>query len=70
MGRGKMGGMAPGMMTMMFVMMDTDGNGALSLEEVQAVHARMFDRVDENDNGEVTMEEMRGFMQMMRPSGN
>ena len=39
MGPGMMG---PGMMRMMLIVMDTDGDGALSLEEVQAVHARMF----------------------------
>src|SRR4051794_31734837 len=37
-GPGKM--MPPGIMRMMIVMMDADGDGALSLEEVQSVHAR------------------------------
>jgi Ca2+-binding EF-hand superfamily protein len=42
--------------------MDTDGDGALSLEEMQAVHARMFAAMDGNDDGRVTPEEMEGFM--------
>src|SRR4029450_3872154 len=34
------------LMRMMFVMMDTDGDGALSLEEVQAVHGRILKATD------------------------
>jgi hypothetical protein len=59
MGPGMMG---PGMMRMMLIVMDTDGDGALSLEEVQSVHARMFAAMDGNDDGRVTPEEMEGFM--------
>jgi hypothetical protein len=59
MGTGMMG---PGMMRMMLIVMDTDGDGALSLEEVQAVHARVFAAMDANDDGRVTPEEMEGFM--------
>jgi hypothetical protein len=59
MGPGMMG---PGMMRMMLIVMDTDGDGALSLEEVQAVHARMFAAMDADDDGRVTPEEMEGFM--------
>ncbi|HET8728948.1 MAG TPA: EF-hand domain-containing protein [Alphaproteobacteria bacterium] len=51
----------PGMMVMMMIMMDTDGNGALSLEEVQAVHARIFNYADTDDDGQLTLEEMRSF---------
>jgi hypothetical protein len=63
--RGEMMGpgmMGPGMMRMMLIVMDTDGDGALSLEEVQTVHARMFAAVDGNDDGRVTPEEMEAFM--------
>jgi Ca2+-binding EF-hand superfamily protein len=49
-------------MRMMLIVMDTDGDGALSLEEVQAVHARMFAAMDADDDGSVTPEEMEGFM--------
>jgi hypothetical protein len=65
MGPGMMGMMGPGMMgmmPMMFVMMDTDGDGAVSFEEMQAVHKRMFDLVDGDKDGKVTAEEMRSFM--------
>lgn len=54
--------MRPGMMRMMVVLIDTDGDGALSLEEVQAVHARMFKAMDADKNGRVTLEEMQQFM--------
>jgi hypothetical protein len=63
MGPGMMGMMGPRMMMpRMFVMMDTDGDGAVSLDEMQAVHKRMFDLVDENEDGKLTPEEMRAFM--------
>jgi Ca2+-binding EF-hand superfamily protein len=50
------------MMRMMFIMMDTDGDGALSLEEVQALHARMFKAIDADKNGKVTLEEIQQFL--------
>lgn len=63
MGHGMMGGgRGPGMMTMMMVMMDTDGDGTLSLEEVQAVHARMFKYADSDKDGKLTREELQGFL--------
>jgi len=63
MGPGMMGMMGSRtMMPMMFVMMDTDGDGAVSFEEMQAVHKRMFDLVDESEDGKITVEEMRAFM--------
>jgi hypothetical protein len=59
MGPGMMG---PGMMRMMLIVMDTDGDGALSLEEMQSVHARVFAAMDANTDGRVTHEEMKAFM--------
>jgi EF-hand domain len=53
--------MRPGMIRMMVVMMDTDGDGALSLEEVQSVHARIFKAMDADKNGKVTLEEIQQF---------
>ncbi|MFC0339522.1 EF-hand domain-containing protein [Paracoccus niistensis] len=58
------GGMSHAMMLkMMVALADTNNDGALSLEEVQAVHARMFNMADGDGNGQVTMEEIQGFMQ-------
>jgi hypothetical protein len=61
-GPGMMGFIGPGMMPMMFVMMDANGDGAVSFEEMEAVHKRMFDLVDKNKDGKVTLEEMREMM--------
>jgi hypothetical protein len=63
MGSGMMG---PGMSPMMFVMMDADGDGAVSLEEMQAMQKRMFDLVDENKDGKVTVDEMHDFWGVRR----
>jgi hypothetical protein len=66
--RGMMGpGMgSPMMMRMMFALMDTDGDGAISLQEFQAAHERIFRAMDNNKDGRVTLEEMQAFMQGMR----
>lgn len=61
MGHGMMGMMGRGMMPMMFVMMDTDSDGAVSLEEMQVVQKRMFDLVDMDKDGKITVEEMKDF---------
>ena len=68
MGPGMMG---PGMMRMMLIVMDTDGDGALSLEEMQSVHARVFAAMDADANGRLTSEEMEAFMHgdVEAPSG-
>jgi hypothetical protein len=50
------------MMMLMMALVDTDASETLSLEEVQAVHARMFKYADTNDDGELTLDEMRAFM--------
>lgn len=67
MGPGMMNGgmMMGGMMgkmhgpEMMIVMMDTNGDGQLQLEEFQAVHNRMFNYLDENGDGQLTVDELR-----------
>ncbi|MEC5322565.1 EF-hand domain-containing protein [Aurantimonas sp. A3-2-R12] len=53
------------MMRMMMILLDTDGDGALSLEEVQAVQARVFKAVDADANGKVAIEELQAFMSPM-----
>ena len=76
MGRGMMRGMmGPGMMRRMrergmsgpmmriiFALIDTDGDGTISLQEWQAAHERIFKSMDANKDGTVTLDEMRNFM--------
>ena len=78
MGPGMMGGgmmmgpgmMGPGMMgrgmmgpQMMILMMDTNGDGKLSLEEFQAIHGRMFKYLDKNGDGQLTPDEIHNHWQ-------
>ncbi|WP_261318881.1 hypothetical protein [Rhizobium leguminosarum] len=60
-----MGPMGGHMMKIMFVIADSDGDGAISFEELTAIDKRVFDAVDANNDGEVTPEEMQAFMQHM-----
>jgi hypothetical protein len=53
----------PFMMRIMFILMDTDGDGAVSLQEFQAAHERIFKAMDTNKDGRLTFEEMQSFMQ-------
>ena len=46
---------------MMLVMMDTNGDGALSLDEFQAMPKRMFNYLDTNHDGKVTKDELDAF---------
>jgi hypothetical protein len=71
MGQGMMGGMmrrmsTPGghghMMRVMFAIADTNGDGALSFDEVSAIHRRIFDTVDSNKDGKVSVEEVQAFI--------
>lgn len=64
MGHGMMGPgiRGPHMMLVMMALVDTDGSETLSLDEVQAVHARLFRYADTDSNGELTLDEMRAFM--------
>jgi hypothetical protein len=76
MGQGMMGGMVqPGMMggmpmmgmhghamKIMFAIADADGDGALSFEEVTAIHKRIFHGVDADRDGKVTPEEVQAFV--------
>jgi EF hand len=72
MGQGGM--MAPGsmghgmMMRMLFAMMDSDGDGTISLQEFQAAHERIFKAMDANKDGRLTLEEIQAFMQGTRRS--
>lgn len=53
----------PFMMRIMFILMDTDGDGTISLQEFQAAHERVFKAMDSNKDGRLTSEEMQSFMQ-------
>jgi len=59
----------PIMMRMIVALMDTDGDGTISLQEFQAAHERIFKAMDSNKDGRLTLEEMQPFMQgMARPT--
>jgi Ca2+-binding EF-hand superfamily protein len=58
MGPGMMG---PAMMRMMLVLMDTDGDGAVSLSEFQTAHERMFKALDADKDGRLTLKEVQAF---------
>ena len=76
MGHGMMGqrGMERGMtghplmMRIMFILMDSNGDGTISLQEFQAAHERIFKAMDSNKDGGLTLEEMQVFMQGSRTS--
>ena len=64
MSRGMMG--PPVMMRIIFSLMDSDGDGTISLQEFQAAHERIFKGMDANKDGRITPEEMQAFMQGTR----
>ncbi|CEG09198.1 MAG: EF-hand domain-containing protein [Afipia felis] len=53
----------PFMMRIMFILMDADGDGTVSLQEFQAAHERIFKAMDSNKDGRLTFDEMQSFMQ-------
>ncbi|HUF86930.1 MAG TPA: EF-hand domain-containing protein [Thermohalobaculum sp.] len=49
------------MMRILFAIMDADGDGAVSLAEVQEIHARIFAHMDADGDGKVTPDEISDF---------
>jgi Ca2+-binding EF-hand superfamily protein len=56
------------MAAMLFAIMDSDGDGTVSLLEFQAAHERIFKAMDANKDGRLTLEEIQAFMQGARRS--
>ena len=59
-----MGG--PGIVRMMMILMDSDGDGAVSLPEFQPAHERMFKAMDVDKDGRLTLEEVQNFGRVLR----
>jgi hypothetical protein len=64
--RAMMGG--PFMMRIVFILMDSSGDGAISLQEFQTAHERIFKAMDSNKDGSLTLDEMQGFIHGGRTS--
>jgi Ca2+-binding EF-hand superfamily protein len=62
--------MGRGMYRIMFALMDTDGDGTLSLEEFQAAHAKIFKAMDAKKDGKLTLEGIEMFMRGGSPASN
>jgi hypothetical protein len=62
---GTMGMMGPpmgaGMTAMMMILMDSDGDGAVSLQEFLGGQERIFKAMDADKDGRLTLEELRNF---------
>jgi hypothetical protein len=56
------GAMSAPLMRIMFALMDSDGNGTISLQEFQTAHERIFRAMDANKDGALTPDEMHSFM--------
>jgi hypothetical protein len=50
------------MLKLMLVFMDVNGDGAVSPEEFQAIHARIFKAIDVDKDGKITAKEIDQFL--------
>jgi hypothetical protein len=55
-------------MRFIFALMDSDGDGTVSLQEFQAAHEKIFKAMDTDKDGTLTIEEIRAFMRGHRKS--
>lgn len=49
-------------MRLMFALLDTDGDGALSENEVQDTVGRIFNTIDQNGDGKIDLDEIQAFL--------
>ncbi len=66
---GDMMGRGPGM-RLIFALMDSDGDGTVSLQEFQAAHEKIFKAMDKDKDGTLTLEEIQAFMRGTASSGS
>ena len=54
--------MSPVLLRMIFTLMDSDGDGTVSLQEWQAAQEKIFRAMDVDKDGTITFEEMMNFL--------
>jgi Ca2+-binding EF-hand superfamily protein len=64
-GRGGMG-LGRANMRTVFALMDSDGDGTITVQEFQAAHERIFKAMDANKDGRLTLDEVRAFREGRR----
>jgi Ca2+-binding EF-hand superfamily protein len=53
-------------MRTVFALMDSDGDGTITVQEFQAAHERIFKAMDANKDGRLTLDEVRAFREGRR----